>query len=157
MIGSWFMWGLKFLFRIFFGPLIKCLWNCLCCCLLSIKLILSRLFCAFIKLILSDSFECLMVDLCSSSWSCYFHQTSELFFILYIWMKETSLFIFLSFLQLIIYNEPILWNTSKGLWNFVDDSKLEPQLILTKNTDGKAQELGAKKEKTMIKYKKKWE
>ncbi|CAN6454674.1 unnamed protein product [Victoria cruziana] len=47
---------------------------------------------------------------------------------------------------------------SKGLWGFVDGSKTEPQLILTKHIDRKAHELmGEEKEKTVTDYEKKWE
>ncbi|CAN6487142.1 unnamed protein product [Victoria cruziana] len=47
---------------------------------------------------------------------------------------------------------------SKGLWGFVDGTKIEPQLILTKYVDGKAQELsGDEKDKVMMDYEKKWE
>ncbi|KAF3791261.1 hypothetical protein EJ110_NYTH07764 [Nymphaea thermarum] len=46
----------------------------------------------------------------------------------------------------------------KGLWGLVDGSKSEPQLVLTKTIDGKAQELdGVEKEKAMNEYERKWE
>ncbi|KAF3773259.1 hypothetical protein EJ110_NYTH55258 [Nymphaea thermarum] len=47
---------------------------------------------------------------------------------------------------------------SKGLWGLVDGTKCEPQLVLTKTIDGKAQELdGVEKDKAMNDYEKKWE
>ncbi|XP_049933848.1 uncharacterized protein LOC126410068 [Nymphaea colorata] len=47
---------------------------------------------------------------------------------------------------------------SKGLWGLVDGSKSEPQLVLTKTIDGKAQELdGVEKDKAMNEYERKWE
>ncbi|KAF3780903.1 hypothetical protein EJ110_NYTH38149 [Nymphaea thermarum] len=45
-----------------------------------------------------------------------------------------------------------------SLWGLVDGSKSEPQLVLTKTIDGKAQELdGVEKDKAMNEYDRKWE